>query len=454
MSLRKLGLFLGAVAISAALIAPAGAGAVTPVERPQAEASGPSREVFTVCKRGCRYRKIQAAVNASDRNDLIRVKPGKYVEGVIIEGHKHDGLTIRGTGRPRQTILEGKNAQTPDGLAQNGIEATKVNGLRLLNMWARNYVTNGFFIHDGCRGYLMKNLRASFNRAYGMYAFNCIGGRITRSVGWGHGDSAFYIGQTPPQQNPKWTLLDHNKAHTNVLGYSGTNSRYVRITDSLYYNNGVGIVPNTLDSEKFEPSETGIIENNYIFWNNFNYFLPASPVETVSDGLGEVPGLGTIQYPTGAGVVLLGTTNWRVRDNDIFGNFMWGVMTVSNPFNDDNNAIPRGNRMENNRMGRGGTDTNAWDFIHDGSGSGNCWSNNNSSTFDPGTEPDAVLYPSCPQPTGPDQAADINGNFGQIAAYVTTDPPDNQECSWTKHSHPAFRGLKPLSIPGGEEGCP
>ena len=35
-------------------------------------------------------------------------------------------------------------------------------------------------------------------------------------------------------------------------------------------------------------------------------------------------------------------------------------------------------------MGRGGTDTNAVDFFSDGSGSGNCYSGNVSSTFDPG----------------------------------------------------------------------
>ena len=69
-----------------------------------------------------------------------------------------------------------------------------------------------------------------------------------------------------------------------MLGYSGTNSKYVKITKSDFYNNGVGVVPNTLDSERFEPTATGIIENNNIFWNNFNYFLPNSRVQTVSNG--------------------------------------------------------------------------------------------------------------------------------------------------------------------------
>ena len=50
-------------------------------------------------------------------------------------------------------------------------------------------------------------------------------------------------------------LLEAATRYENVLGYSGTNSRYVTIKDSDWYNNGVGIVPNTLDSEPFEPTE-------------------------------------------------------------------------------------------------------------------------------------------------------------------------------------------------------
>ena len=161
----------------------------------------------------------------------------------------------------------------------------------------------------------MKNLRASFNRAYGLFAFDCKGGRMTKSVGYGQGDSAYYVGETPAQTKPKWTKLDHLDGHENVLGYSGTNSKYVKITQSNFYNNGAGVVPNTLDSERFEPTATGIIENNNIFWNNFNYFLPNSSVKTVSNGLGQIGDL-TINFPTGVGIVLLGADGWIIQNNN------------------------------------------------------------------------------------------------------------------------------------------
>lgn len=420
---------------------------------------------LVVCKHGCKYSTIQKAVDKSRKNATIKVKPGKYVEGVIVEGKKHNGLTIMGTDRknPKKVILEGKNAKSADGLAQNGIEGVDVSDLTMKNMWARNYASNGFFVRDSdpgpndkkseCADYLMKNLVASFNRSYGMYAFGCIGGRITKSTGYGHGDSAFYIGGTPIQNKPDPTSLDHLDGHENVLGYSGTNSRYVNIHDSNFYNNGVGIVPNTLDSEPFEPTADGVIEHNNIFWNNFNYFLPNSKVKTVSGGLGQI-GTATINYPTGVGIALFGAQGWIVRENNIFGNFKWGASAFSDPFNDGDDAISRNNQFLDNTMGKGNADTNAVDFWVDGSGSGNCFSGNNSSTFDPSsTSTTAQLYPLCPAPPPPvsgtgGSAGDSDQQFNDLLGYVTTDPPENQECSWTKHEHPTYSDYKPQGAKG------
>ncbi len=417
-------------------------------------ATAQAKDKVDVCKHGCDYRTIQDAVDDTGKKAVIKVKPGTYREGVVVRGSKHDGITIKGTSKDASdVVLQGKRAKDPNGQpANNGIETLKVDKPRVLNLTVKNYLANGIHFVN-CDGYLAKNVIASFNRAYGIFAFNCIGGRMTKSVGFGHGDSAFYVGQTPDQAKPKWTRLDHNAAYENVLGYSGTNSKYVSITDSDYYNNGVGIVPNTLDSEAFEPTENGVIEDNNVFWNNFNYFLPNSRVKTVSNGLGEVEGIGTIQFPTGAGIVLLGADGWIVRNNQIFGNFKWGAAAISDPFNEDDNAISLNNQFINNQMSRNGTDTNAVDFFSDGSGSGNCWSGNTTTTFDHSQSmPDPILYPSCPAPVGTGgNGASIGDQeqFGELAGYVTTNPPENQECSWTKHDHPAFKKFKPLNITPG-----
>ena len=213
-------------------------------------------------------------------------------------------LTIEGTDRnPKRTILEGKSAKGRLGAAQNGIEAISVDGLVLKNLWARNYRSNGFFIHAApeggqpCDGYTMNNLLASANRSYGLFAKKCLGGKMVNSAGYHQGDSAFSVSETPCdskrwnvygtkpcQRKPEWTLLKNDAGYENVLGYSGTNSKYVRIVDSAFYSNGTGIAPNTLDSEGYEPNGWLVIERNDVFWNNYNYFLEKSAFHTALRG--------------------------------------------------------------------------------------------------------------------------------------------------------------------------
>ncbi len=386
----------------------------------------------TVCRRGCAYSSIQKAVNRVAKGGTVRIRPGTYVEGVVVKGRRKDGITLRGLGGARRVVLQGKGARDADGNpAQNGVFVDGADGVRLERLVARNFPANGFFVRNA-RGYLMRNLTAAFNRSYGLYAFNSRGGRMTRSTGYGHGDSAFYVGQTPPQKHPRRTSLDHLKGYENVLGYSGTNSRYVDITKSDFFNNGAGIVPNTLKSEKYAPATSGTIRGNRVFWNNFNYFKPGSPVKPLPSAAG------SFNYPTGTGVVLFGVTKWKVSDNDIFGNFKWGVFSVSDPTFKP--ATNRRNRVTGNRMGGANGDANGVDVFTEGSGSGNCWSGNGTVTLDPGSQPDVQLYPGCagsPPANGRDDQ-----QLGEVAGYLLQGV--GQESSWVKHPHKRVGTYKPI----------
>jgi hypothetical protein len=474
----------------------------------------PKTQVFEACKHGCEYRTIQKAVDAAgtfkakrknaNRRAIVAVRPGKYREDVVLDGalkkKEFDGLTIEGTKKSRRkTILEGKGAKGELGAAQNGIEAIGVDGLVLKNMWARNYQANGFFVHGGtrpCDGFTMTNLLASDNRAYGLFAKDCFGGKMTSSVAYHHGDSGFYIGETPCdsptwtnhgivpppppcQRKPRWTTLKDLTAYENVLGYSGTNSKYVRILDSAFYNNGAGIVPNTLDSEGFEPNGWNVIERNDVFWNNYNYFLSGSRFRTVSDGLGKV-GSATVNFPTGVGIVLFGSANTMVRQNKIFGNYKWGVASFSGPgevfvANVGDDAKNINNQLLENSMGRDGADPNGeFDFWNDNTGGGNCWAGNSAAaTFAPGNGkvPTAKIYPACPQTEvladqvkSLDLTAGLQINLAQesdpstILGYSGSTPPQNQQCSWVRRvaSHPSFQKYTPVEVAPlpGEVNCP
>ena len=196
------------------------------------------------------------------------------------------------------------------------------------------------------------------------------------------------------------------------------------------------------------PTPTGRSANNDIFWNNFNYFLPKSPVKTVSGGLGMI-GDRTVNYPTGVGVVLFGSDGWLVKNNNIFGNFMWGAAAVLGSV--QRRGGQREQHLRRQQDGPNGTDTNRFDFFNDGSGKGNCFKGNSSSTFDispTASHPQSFLYPSCPAPnsagTGTNQgdgANDLKGQVGALADYVVLAiPPCSQEDLWLRHSHPDVQG--------------
>jgi parallel beta-helix repeat protein len=515
-------LCIGALGVSQAIAAPtADSGSTASKKKSGGKKKGgkkknkvPKSKTWEVCKHGCKYKTIQKAVDAAGSykakkkykkvKAYVKIKPGKYVEGVVLDGTKKkknfDGLTIAGINKnAKKAILEGKNAKGELGPAQNGIEAVDVNGLVLKNMWARNYESNGFFVHAAtqtgqeCDGYTMNNLLASANRSYGLFAKGCLGGKMINSAGYHHGDSAFYVGETPCdstkwtnheipapvcQKKPKWTVLKNDVSYENVLGFSGTNSKYVEIVDSDFYNNGLGIAPNTLDSEGYEPNGWMRIERNNVFWNNYNYFLAGSAFHTVSGGLGKV-GSATVNYPTGVGIVLMGSDGNIVKNNNIFGNYKWGIASFSAPgeiyvANEGDDAKNVNNQIVENAFGRDGTDPNGeYDIWDDASGGGNCWSGNSGNpTFAPGNGKESVasIYPPCPQPTVYiDQVSSLNIGAGlqlnpsneadptTILGYAGASPPQTQECSWVrKAAHPAFESFAPVEVAPapGEVTCP
>src|SRR4051794_5851490 len=101
-----------------------------------ATASASAGKTLTVCPHGCKYSTIQSAVDKAKKNYTIDVEPGTYKEGVVVQGHRYDGLTIEGTKKdPSNVVLNGKNAKDSHGQpANNGIETVKADGVTLRNM--------------------------------------------------------------------------------------------------------------------------------------------------------------------------------------------------------------------------------------------------------------------------------------------------------------------------------
>jgi hypothetical protein len=411
--------------LAALLLAPAAASAQTYPEpkEPGKVAPKPPRpyETHTVCKKGkCDFRSIQKAVNAADAGDTIRVKRGVYREAVRIDGRKKRYLKLIGNPKkPGRVVLEGNNKKQ-NGIAVNDADEVTVSGFK-----ARHYRANGFFFTN-LNGYTMNHLVAQQTGVYGLYAFNTIGGRILNSEAYYVNDGAFYIGQTPPQDKPKQTLVRNVEGWGSPIGFSATNMRYVTITKSRFYNNAVGIVPNALDSEKFPPDEHNVIVDNDIFWNNLNFHEGDPPFEPREEGTAAL-------VPIGTGILLLGGRDHRIEDNRIFGNFLGGIAAIDSILLADpaTNTLDR-NVIRNNQFGLNGTDVNGYDVVYDGSGTDNCFTLGATDTTFPA---DRSTIATCSGPNGMQQAA-----RDQMVGWTGT----NALSGWNKHAHPPKKGYEPV----------
>jgi hypothetical protein len=412
--------------LAAVLLAPAAASAQTYPEpkEPGKVAPKPPRPyaTHTVCKKKnrCDFRSIQAAVNAADAGDTIKVRRGVYKEAVRINGRKKRYLKLIGDPRkPGRVVLDG-GKRKQNGIAVNDADEVTVSGFK-----ARRYRANGFFFTN-LNGYTMNHLVAQQTGVYGLYAFNTIGGRILNSEAYHVNDGAFYIGQTPPQDKPVRTMVKNVEGWGSPIGFSATNMRYVTITKSRFYNNAVGIVPNALDSEKFPPDEHNVIVDNDIFWNNLNFHEGDPPFEPREEGTAAL-------VPIGTGILLLGGRDHRIEDNRIFGNFLGGIAAIDSILLADpaTNTLDR-NVIRNNQFGLNGTDVNGYDVVYDGSGSDNCFTLGATDTTFPA---DRSTIATCSGPNGMQQSA-----RDQMVAWVGT----GALSGWNKHAHPPKKGYKPL----------
>jgi Right handed beta helix region len=431
MRVRQRALIAAATAATLAFPATALAGGYPPASDPgKGPKNPPKGGTLKVCKKGCKYKTIQKAVDAAGKGTTIRVGKGTYKEGVKVLSSSKDRVKLIGDSKkPGNVILEGKGLK--GGAAQNGIIVNNADGVTVDGFHIRNYKGNGIFVVN-VDGYKLRHIVAESDGVYGMYAFNSKGGSMTDSEAFYNNDSGFYVGQTPPQTKPKRTTLKNLSSWGNVLGYSGTNSRYVTITKSKFFNNGLGIVPNVLDSEKFMPHEDNAIVDNDIFWNNFNYYAGA-PFKL---GGKATP----TPYPVGTGILLFGGKTARVENNRIWGNYLLGYAAISQfllkeadlPF-----GVLEGNQVRGNKFGLdGGADKNGRDLFYDGSGSKNCFENN--SLQSPNVPADNSTFAACPKA---DNNAFSDAARNEALSWVVD---DTHEKFWVRTEHTPISGITPL----------
>jgi hypothetical protein len=432
---------IGTSLAAAMLLVPASAMAVNypPPGNPGSTPKPPKHtHTLKVCKsgKGC-FKTIQKAVNAAKPGDKIKIAAGTYREGVTVIGAKKAYLRLIGNpAKPRSVVIDATKKQ--NGVLINGADNVTVTGI-----YARNYLGNGFFAVN-VNGYDFNHLVAGHGGTYGIYAFNSKGGKMTDSEAFYNNDGGFYVGQTPKQTKPKRTIAKNNVSWGNVIGWSGTNMRYVTITKSQFFDNAVGVVPNALDSEKFAPAEDNVITDNDVFWNNFNY-AKGAPF-TIRQSATSFP------YPPGTGIVLFGGRRNLVQNNRVWGNWLVGISTIKQfVLKQADAADTIDNQVKDNQLGLNGTDLNGYDMFYDGSGSGNCFSGN--VQHSPNIPADNSTYAACPFTGANAFSQDLDN---QTIAWVG----DPAGAHWVRHDHAAKPGYNPLELwtssfnPGSAVGGP
>ena len=244
---------------------------------------------------------IQEAVDRAAPGALVLIAPGVYHEAVEVTSPE---IVIRGEDR-NSTVLDGEFELS------NGFKVL-VDGVAIENITAKNFAVNGFF-WTGVSGYRGSYITAVNNGDYGVYAFDSVHGQFDHSYASGSPDSGFYIGQCEHCD----AVVTDVVAEYNELGFSGTNSSEVVIVNSLWQNNRAGIVPNTLDSEKYPPVARVTVIGNTVLNNDNGDASQAKSTE--------------FDAVFGVGIVIPGGIDSIIERNYVADQLNAGIAIAPNP---------------------------------------------------------------------------------------------------------------------------
>jgi hypothetical protein len=267
------------------------------------------------------YPTIQAAVDAAQPGDLVRIGPGTYHEQVVVGPAKRD-VVLRGTDRNR-VVLDGGNGTRFDGITVHA------DGVAVENLTVRGFASDAvlFMPPKGARKQL-NGWRASFvtaanNGLHGIDALGARGGTIDHVWASGHGAAGLRIGDCRPCDS----LVTDSVAERGMAGFEGADSGgNVVVARSLFRDNRVGVLLVSAGKEApLHQQDTTVVGN--VIADNDNQFAP---------GHGEGFGVGVlvrggrrdglarnrITGHPGAGVLLTASDDAPAAEDSVQGNVL------------------------------------------------------------------------------------------------------------------------------------
>jgi parallel beta-helix repeat protein len=350
---------------------------------------------------------IRAAISQALPGDKIVVLPGIYKEGapgdlnaltVVIDSIELLGLSTPGN----PVVLENAGVQSfgvwvspansagPGPEADNehppcGFDGSRIHGFSIRGFTLRGFQKHG--LHLACvDGFNISKNVSEDNAVYGLFPVVSSNGFLTSNVVRGTSfDAGIYVGQSDS------VIIAGNRSENNLIGLEVENSRNCSVLGNELSNNTLGILVDILPFLVKKTQDTTLVANNKVHDNN-----------RVNTG---VPGDITAVIPSGTGILILGGHAATVTLNKIENNGFTGIAVASlclglalqgAPCTGlDVDPDPSDNRIILNELENNGTvpqadpffDSLRADLIWDGSGTGNCWSDNRFATSTPAALP-------------------------------------------------------------------
>jgi parallel beta-helix repeat protein len=321
---------------------------------------------------------IQAAVDKALPGQTIYIKPGIYLESVLVN---KANITIIGLGGGHDERVIIKNPGDED----NGITVRdNGDGFVLKNVTVQDFEENGVFLVR-VDGFELIKVTTIDNGEYGLFPVRCINGLIEDCSATGHTDTGIYVGQSEK------IVVRKSVAFENVNGFEIENCSDIIVAQNDAYDNTAGMLVILLPGLTVKASANIVITENNL--NNNNHVNFAGP----GDGFESV-------VPQGSGILIVGVDNVLLKNNKINNNGFVGVAVVSTlvlgglaglppeAFADIEPNADGANIVNNKVTGNGsnppsGLPLPAVDLLWDANGNNNCWKNNEYQTSFPPSLP-------------------------------------------------------------------
>jgi hypothetical protein len=305
-----------------------------------------------------RYSTIQAAVNAAEPGDLVRIAPGDYHEQVTVPPSKRD-IVIRGVNRNR-VVLDGDNGGSANGIVVHA------NGVAVENLTVRGYAGSAVLFtppanaKDPLEGWRAQYITAADNGSHGIDAVGARGGTIEHVWASGHGQAGMRISNCEPCD----LLVTDNVAERNNVGLEATNAGgNIVVVHSVFRDNRVGVLLTSSESDESFHQQDGAVVGNVIADNSNR----------------RAPGDGD---DFGVGLLVRGGRRDGLARNRITGHVGAGLMITASEDTPSLENNVQGNLLRDNRV-----DLVLWPGNGQRSSRGSCFAQNRFSTsLPPGIE--------------------------------------------------------------------